>query len=388
MSETRAQRVGAGANTRRDAVFRVARDLLSRATMRTSVTILALTLLLTAGTAADDKVFFMELPEEVLPYDVGANAFSVVGGFFGERGPALYWLPTTGTQAIGGYAAVAISRDGRTIVGRARDAGGFENAAIWTGGRNWRLLGSFPNAVPCDIFLSSAYGMSADGRVIVGLGWNGCRIAHAFRWEESSGMVDLGTSISGESTRANSISGDGQVIIGWQEDVTGFRMAAKWVALRQELIRGPQPLLGEAHGINHDGSLIVGGNCEPFTPAVPSAWTWKASEGVRCFRVTRPPTLPNLPYSALMLSTNDNGRVIGGAYSFGLDSESLLWLDGQGHFLKDYLRANGYPDAFRGWVNTGFITSVSPDGRTLVGYGAAQRTFRGFLVVLPEEITK
>jgi hypothetical protein len=75
--------------------------------------------------------------------------------------------------------------------------------------------------------------------------------------------------------------------------------------------------------------------------------------------------------------------VIGGAFTFGLDSESLLWLDGEPNFLKDYLRANGYPDAFRGWVNTGFVTSVSADGRTLVGFGAGPNTFQGYLVILP-----
>ena len=39
--------------------------------------------------------------------------------------------------------------------------------------------------------------------------------------------------------------------------------------------------------------------------------------------------------------------------------------------MKDYLRANGVPDAFTGWINTGSIADVSPDGRILVGRGAA-----------------
>ena len=85
-----------------------------------------------------------------------------------------------------------------------------------------------------------------------------------------------------------------------------------------------------------------------------------------------------------MLDTSDDGRVLGGSYSFGLDAESLIWIDDQPHFLRDYLRANGHPDAFRNWVNTGFVTGVSPDGRTLVGYGAGPATFQGYLVILPE----
>jgi len=80
--------------------------------------------------------------------------------------------------------------------------------------------------------------------------------------------------------------------------------------------------------------------------------------------------------------------VVGGSFSFGLDSEALIWLDGQNYFLQDYLEQNGYRDAFRGWINTGFITGVSPDGRTLVGYGAGPTTFQGYLIVLPARPSK
>ena len=98
----------------------------------------------------------------------------------------------------------------------------------------------------------------------------------------------------------------------------------------------------------------------------------------------RPPGIPIHFYQTIMLATSDDGRVIGGAFSFGLESQSLIWLDGQPYFLKDYLRANGVPDAFEGWVNTGFVTGVTSDGRVLVGYGAGTRAFQGFMVVLPE----
>jgi probable HAF family extracellular repeat protein len=335
---------------------------------------------------AEDKLFFMELPPEVLPSDVGGNASVVVGNF--AQGGALYWMPTSGVQAIGGRSTQAISRDGRTIIGRALDARGLENAAIWNGGKEWRLLGSFTaGAQPCDQLLSGSFGANDDGRVIVGLGWDGCRYAHAFRWEESTGMVDLG-STNGRSTRANNVSGDGHVVVGWQEDVTGFWQGAKWVDRVQELFKGPTGFVGQAFGVNRDGSIIVGQVCDPFNTITSSAWMWTAANGLRCFPVERPASLPRLPYLAAMLATSDDGRVVGGSFSFGLEAESLIWLDGQASFLKDYLRQNGYPDAFRRWVNTGFVTGVSPDGRTLVGFGAGPSNFQGFIVVLPERISK
>ena len=60
-----------------------------------------------------------------------------------------------------------------------------------------------------------------------------------------------------------------------------------------------------------------------------------------------------------MLGLSDDGRVIGGALSFGLDAESVVWFDGEPFMLRDYLRANGVPDAFEGWINTGFVQDVS-----------------------------
>jgi probable HAF family extracellular repeat protein len=364
-------------------VTAVARGLLRRCAsmLRTWAAIALLLVPASIGRTADDKVFFMELPPEVLPADVGGHAFAVVGTFF--EGGALSWMPTSGTRSLGGRSAIAVSTDGRTIVGRALDARGLENAAIWTGGTSWRLLGSFtPDAQPCDQLLSGSFGASDDASVVVGLGWNGCRYAHAFRWEESTGMVDLG-STTANSSRANNVSGDGRVVIGWQEDAFGFRQGAKWVNRSQVLIRGPGGAVGEAFDANHDGSLIVGAHCEPANTTTRSAWTWTAADGVRCHPVTRPLTLPNLPYSTFMFSTSEDGRVIGGSFSFGLDAEALLWLDGQPYFLRDYLRDNGYRESFRGWVNTGFITGVSPDGRTLVGYGAGPRALQGYVVMLP-----
>jgi probable HAF family extracellular repeat protein len=336
--------------------------------------------------SADDQVFFMVLRPGVLPVDVGGNAFAVVGSYY--EGGALYWMPTSGDQAIGGRSGIATSRNGKTIVGLALDANAKENAAIWKGGTEWRLLGGLtPGARPCDQLLSSSFGTSSDGRVVVGLGWDGCKYAHAFRWEESTGMVDLG-SMTARSTRANGLSGDGKVVVGWQEHPTGFRQAAKWVNLKEELILGPNGPLGEAHGANHDGSIIVGQICNFNDPVQKAAWMWTEAKGVQCFPVERPATLPPLPYITAMADVSDDGRVIGGWFSFGLDSEALIWLDGQVHFLKDYLRSNGYPDAFRGWVNTGFVTGVSPDGRTIVGYGAGPTTFQGYIVILPARESK
>jgi probable HAF family extracellular repeat protein len=325
------------------------------------------------------------LPPEVLGYSEGANGLVVAGTFF--SGGAFCWMPTSGVTAIGGTQGVAVSRDGKVIVGNALDSGGLEHAAIWTGGKSWRLLGSVrTGAQSCDRALSAAFGANEDGRVIVGLAWDGCKYARAFRWEESTGVADLGSLGGGQqSTRANGVSGDGRVVVGWEQATTGFRQGAKWVDGKEELIRGSSGLVGEAFATNRDGSLIVGTNCDPMAyTGPPTAWTWTQAAGVRCYPVQRPSWVVPLAYQALMQTTSNDGRVIGGALSFGLESQALVWFDGEPVFLRDYLRSNGIPDAFDGWVNTGFVTDVSNDGRTLVGYGAGPKTFQGYIVILPE----
>ena len=345
--------------------------------------LLCLPLLLGRADAAPPrgKPLLIVLPPEALPSSVGAGGFVSVGTFYGGTG-ALSWMPNAGVTPLGGLQGVAISLDGKTILGEALDANRKVNAAVWQGGREWRLLGSFsPSAQPCDQLLSGAFGMSDDGKVVVGLGWNGCNYAHGFRWEEGTGVVDLG-SLNDRSTRANGVSGDGRVVIGWQEDATGFRTGARWIDQTEEVIPGPNGLLGEAFGANRDGSIIVGGGCNPFL-IESGAWMWTAAGGVRCFHVERKPGLLLVPYRAQMYATSDDGRVVVGAYTFGLDSESLIWFDGEPFYLKDYLRASGLPLAFEGWVNTGFAIDVTRDGRTLVGYGAGPTAFQGFMVVLP-----
>ena len=70
-------------------------------------------------------------------------------------------------------------------------------------------------------------------------------------------MVDLGTMNPGLSTRANGISGDGRVIVGWQ-DTGGGRRGARWIDGAQTLFTGPSGIIGEAQAANRDGSVVVG----------------------------------------------------------------------------------------------------------------------------------
>ena len=347
----------------------------------TRALVLSLTLAtVTAGAGAADKALLIELPDGTLPRDLSSSGL-VIGDLV--TGGGFYWMPTTGVVYIGGKSAVAASRNGETITGTELDSRKVSNAAIWQRAAEWRLLGPIvPNAVPCDDLLTSTYDTSDDGTVIVGLGWNGCSFARAFRWEESTGMVDLGSTVAGLSSRANGVSGDGRVVVGWQD--TPLRRGARWVNGVQQLFTGPSGVIGEARAANRDGSIVVGQSCEFATAVNPNAnqqaWMWTAQNGVQCLA---PPRIrPENNFIGLAQATSEDGHIIGGSQSFGLAAEAVIWIDRQPSYLRDYLRANGVPKAFDGWVNTGFVTAISRDGRMLIGQGAGPRNFQGYIVIL------
>jgi hypothetical protein len=95
---------------------------------------------------------------------------------------------------------------------------------------------------------------------------------------------------------------------------------------------------------------------------------------------------PTANFIGIAQALSEDGRIVGGSQSFGLEAEAVLWIDREPHYLKDYLRANGVPLAFEGWVNTGFVTGMSRDGRVLVGQGAGRRNFQGYIVILPSGV--
>ena len=341
---------------------------------------------------AGEKALLIELEPRAggRPGGVSGSGAVVAGGLAGGGG--FYWMPTTGVISIGGLSASSVSRDGSTIVGTAADSRGIRQAAIWQRAAEWRLLGSFrPDAASCDASLSNATDTSRDGRVVVGLAWDGCTISHAFRWEEA-GMTDLGSSVAGRGSVARAVSADGRVVVGIQTDATGFSQGARWLDGRQELFPGPDGFVGTANGVNGDGSIAVGRICSPAAavpsdPNFQSAWVWSAQDGMRCLPAPSLRVSPGPLIIVEAFATSDDGRVIGGGQNVGgsEDSNAVLWIDRVPYYLKDYLRANGVPNAFATWVNTGSITDISPDGRVLVGRGAALGGFSGYVVILGDK---
>ena len=102
----------------------------------------------------------------------------------------------------GGSRAFGISADGSVIVGDSGDA------VIWTADSDLQDLG----------FPGTAYAVSSDGSVVVGQ----ANYATAFRWTQAGGMQDLGTLPGYTNSMATGVSDDGQTVVGFAANFPFF----------------------------------------------------------------------------------------------------------------------------------------------------------------------
>jgi len=178
--------------------------------------------------------------------------------------------------------ATAISADGGVVVGQSRSASGFE-AFLWTPEGGMIGLGELPGGS----FRSEAEAVSADGSVVVGSSISGVSgrsgIYEAFRWTAEDGMIGLGDLPGGgPDSRAYGVSADGSVVVGRSESAdSGFTTEAfRWTQTEGMVGLGDLPgghFESRANGVSPDGTLLVG---QSVTAAGREAFRWTAEGGL------------------------------------------------------------------------------------------------------------
>jgi probable HAF family extracellular repeat protein len=212
---------------------------------------------------------------EVIGADTDSRALaasfdgSVVVGQANFR--AFRWTRDTGMEELPIYHAADVSADGQSLVGmniRWMAPNHYTDLGFLGGGRQ-----------------TSAYGVSADGQVVVGFSEvPPHRFVHAFRWTASGGLRDLGVTAGTESL-AWGVSGDGHVVVGEARSPLGFWRAFRWAASQgmRDLgtLGGP---MSTAHGASLDGNVIVGKSLINGITTSLRAFRWTPAGGMRDVR--------------------------------------------------------------------------------------------------------
>jgi len=240
--------------------------------------------------------------------------------------------------------AYGVSSDGRIVVGETYSALGWE-AFRWENG-TMIGLGDLPGRA----FVSKGYGISADGSVIVGVSGSFFG-GEAFRWTQSEGMKGLGD-LPGSffHSAAYAISADGSVIVGESESGLGTE-AFRWT--QEEGMVGLGNLGGypksTAYSVSADGSVIVGES--DSLKALWEAFRWTKEKGMVGLGNLVP--VSEEPFSGATAVSADGSVIVGySAPSFpSTDPEPFRWENG----VMTGLGVNGYA-----WA-------VSADGSVVVG---------------------
>jgi hypothetical protein len=275
--------------------------------------------------------------------------------------------------------ATAISADGRVTAMRGNEP---LHAAVFEETAGWRDLGS-PHAVGCDQDVASAWDISADGRVVVGLAWNGCT-PDAFRWTEAGGFTRLqilGAPPEGferpATNRATVISDDGTVVAGFAENNAVDRSPAVWRAdgTGELLDPGNQDVPGEVLSISASGRTLAG-----ITGMDGFVWT----RGTGMVRLTRfDLALPSDPVYPNAMTAD--GRVVFGGVGnafFGIPV-AFAWTAKDGMVvLADVVAAAGITLPEGTILNS--VLAASADGTVLIGTAMdAELNPRTFVLRLP-----
>jgi len=261
--------------------------------------------------------------------------------------------------------AFGVSADGSVIVGNSNSANGTE-AFRWTQGTGIVGLGSL---IGGSSFASYGNATSADGSVVVGQS-NSASDYQAFRWTQAAGMVGLGDLPSGINfSAAYGVSADGSVIVGVGHSASG-QEAFRWTLATGMVGLGDLPgaktgaaFDSRGYGVSADGSTVVGAS--------------QSSNGLEAFRWTQATgmvglgDLPGSVFTSIAEATSGDGSIVVGEGNEGTtSSRAFIWDAAHGmRDLEDVLINDyGLGASLVGW-HLWAATGISADGNVIVGSG-------------------
>ena len=164
--------------------------------------------------------------------------------------------------------AYGVSADGNIVVGKSRPGSTEWEAFSWEDGTMTRLGDLAQNGTQ-----SCAYGASGDGDIVVGIGnnWDG---DHAVKWQ---GGITLLGALTGEETAeswAYDASADGNVIVGASINLYSDTQAFRWAhgTMTGLAFLDANYPDSEARGVSSDGNVVVGKSKKAGSSYVAVMW--------------------------------------------------------------------------------------------------------------------
>jgi len=345
--------------------------------MRITCLLSALTLALSAGSAHSATFTDLATPGAQL---TGLSSNGRVASLYGVD-TSWRWAKDVGVTEIDGFnEAWGLNPWGQALAGGTTDADGNQIAAVAYSNSNLAggplVIGAWPGGIPSDGFLSVAYSSSETG-VAVGLARDDTSHGFAFRWSEADGMTRLPVNRPQNASRANKISADGSVIVGWNDQDNGARTGVMWKdGMAIDMVDSTGAPVGEATAVSRNGRVVVGVRYFDVPTFTMQAWRWTAETGVQ--------PLGCLPGSFGCTATSaravsDDGTIVVGDSISGSSYVATAWTPDAGmQRLADYLAAQDVvvPD---GW-NLQSGSGISADGKTIGGWGVGPTAFTSFVV--------
>ena len=367
------------------------------------VTVAALGLTLSCGATAllaqPELILITDAagPGGVSAQDVTPDGLTVAGT---SDGQAFRWTQSGGTQFLSPSDFLhtfdaSISDDGQVVASTVLHLGdNITSAATWTEIGGWNYLGCLPGVIPTPedpAQCSTAFDLSGDAAVVVGLAWHGDTFrAEGFRWTGGTGMVGLGQP-AGFSSRASAVSADGTVSGGFYEDESsGQRRPVRWIGTgTPDLFIDPYTI-GEVNSISTAGEWLTGSALLLDSGGFPlppwfyeKAFLFSDATGFQY-------VLPHVDYDlgteqrAAGNGVAENGMVVGWSGDmgpFGL-VRAAIYCPGTERMvdLNQKLLDDGTIIPPNVWLGTAL--AVTPDGRTVVGQAIDFGTFNNIPFVV------
>ena len=254
------------------------------------------------------------------------------------------WTVASGMHAIDALEeAYDVSADGSVVVGWGYvkiNGLSLQRAARWTAAGGVQFLGTLGG--PQDGDMSRGYGVSSDGAWVVGVSSVNDVDHHAFRWSSATGMQDLGSLPGRDWSQATAVSADGSVVVGYS-GTGSSRRAFVWTPAG-----GMQDLgtlggdVSRATDVSDDGSVVVG--VSQIADGTYRAFRWTETTGMVQLYTGRVGLDPHI--------SPDGSTIIvwGTADSSGSTFRNRIWTAETGVLNLDSLIIHHY--GFSDWINT------------------------------------